>query len=76
MTDNETPILGGAYQPVWDFIAKDLDPDIREAFEKKYRERLSDSPMPAFHYINSPHLTALTLQLVRELKKSHDKRNG
>lgn len=66
------PFIGPAFKDAWDFVAKDLDADIRQAFEKLYRERVGDTPQPAWYYISSSHLTALTLQLVRELKKQNE----
>lgn len=55
------------YQETWNKVAEELDTDIKELFEKK-----DNKGYQSWELIDSPHLTVLMLQLVRELKKKNN----
>lgn len=60
-----------AFKQAWDIIAKDIDSDIVETFERKvpYEGSVSGDAQPVMYYLRDPHLTAVNLQLLREIKK-------
>lgn len=64
--------LDSAYAKVWEVVAKDLDNDIKEIFEREYKDGSNDESYPGWYFINSPHLTAITIQLTRNLKKRNE----
>lgn len=55
----------------WDAIKDDLDPDIREKFERQAKNGQLSEWYPVYAYMHDPYLTAVMLQHTRELKKSN-----
>lgn len=55
------------WQEAWNKVAEELDTDIKELFEKR-----DGKGYKVWELVDSPHLTVLMLQLVRELKKKNN----
>jgi hypothetical protein len=70
LNENILIIKKTGLEKIWDEIKIDLDDDIVKAFEEKTNDINNYTDFyPAYYFIGDPILSAINLQLVREIKK-------